>query len=443
MDSDFEKKFITTKEASKLTGYSSDYIGQMSRKGFFESTKVGRKLYVSRAGLLAYKAKNRPRGVDELQQKSFVSESENPAPKTLADTYKPVFNNTTFSRKEPLGQEVFEEAITPTSNVEITEEEKTPLLRYPNVLAGAFAAVFLLVGVSSVSFALKNVSLEDMGIDIFLGGSTNTESLLAFPSINLKSFFNRFFVAREEETTDPLNQLFADPNAPFATSSNVFALEDEIEPTEEVVVSTSAVQTQTPFTPRSRRPLTFGTLEINANLAVSESTTVSGTTRTGGLVVSGNTTLFGLLNANGGITTNNQIIDAGLGQVFGSNIINSLVEGRGITITGTVQDPIISSTQNQILFGGGGANGKDGAAGADGADGATTFLALTDVQDSFTANRIIHTNSTGTALTDTAGFIFDGINLGIGTTSPYANISIWSSTTPDGSRLFEVVDTSS
>ena len=196
MDSDFEKKFITTKEASKLTGYSSDYIGQMSRKGFYESTKVGRKLYVNRAGLLAYKAKNRPSGVDELQQKAFVSESENPAPKTLEDTYEPVFNNATFSRKAPYSQEVFEETITPTSNVEITEEEKTPLLKYPNVLAGAFAAIFLLVGVSSVSFALKDVSLKEIGIDIFLVGNRNTERLFAFPSINLKSFFNLFFVAR-------------------------------------------------------------------------------------------------------------------------------------------------------------------------------------------------------------------------------------------------------
>ena len=49
------KKFISTKEASELTKYSSDYIGQMARKGFFPSMKVGRKLFVEEEGLIKYK----------------------------------------------------------------------------------------------------------------------------------------------------------------------------------------------------------------------------------------------------------------------------------------------------------------------------------------------------------------------------------------------------
>ncbi len=56
--------------------------------------------------------------------------------------------------------------------------------------------------------------------------------------------------------------------------------------------------------------------------------------------------------------------------------------------------------------------------------GGSTFLSLTDTPSSFTANRIVHTNSAGTALADTAGFVFNGTNLGIGTTSPFATLSV-------------------
>jgi hypothetical protein len=57
--------------------------------------------------------------------------------------------------------------------------------------------------------------------------------------------------------------------------------------------------------------------------------------------------------------------------------------------------------------------------------GASTFIALSDTdQSSFTANRILHTNSGGTGLTDTAGFVFTGTNMGIGTTSPFSTLSV-------------------
>ncbi|MDP3955876.1 MAG: hypothetical protein Q8Q18_01365, partial [bacterium] len=46
-----------------------------------------------------------------------------------------------------------------------------------------------------------------------------------------------------------------------------------------------------------------------------------------------------------------------------------------------------------------------------------TFTGLTDTQSSLTANRIIFTNSGGTALSDDSLFLFNGTNLAIGTTS--------------------------
>ena len=46
--------------------------------------------------------------------------------------------------------------------------------------------------------------------------------------------------------------------------------------------------------------------------------------------------------------------------------------------------------------------------------GATTFLALTDTPSSYTANRVMFTNSAATALIDSANFTYDGTNLGLG-----------------------------
>ncbi len=53
-----------------------------------------------------------------------------------------------------------------------------------------------------------------------------------------------------------------------------------------------------------------------------------------------------------------------------------------------------------------------------------TFLGLTDTPSSFTANRIMYTNSGATALTDSTDFVFTGTNLGIGTSTPTARLAI-------------------
>jgi len=57
-------------------------------------------------------------------------------------------------------------------------------------------------------------------------------------------------------------------------------------------------------------------------------------------------------------------------------------------------------------------------------DRISTYLGLTDTPSSYTANRIPFTNTGATALTDSADFVFDGTNLGIGTSTPIANIHV-------------------
>jgi hypothetical protein len=53
-----------------------------------------------------------------------------------------------------------------------------------------------------------------------------------------------------------------------------------------------------------------------------------------------------------------------------------------------------------------------------------TFLGLTDTPSSYTANRVFFTNSGGTAVTASDGLIFNGTNLGIGTTTPGSMLTV-------------------
>ncbi|MFP4022705.1 MAG: helix-turn-helix domain-containing protein, partial [Candidatus Paceibacterota bacterium] len=50
-----DKKFISTREASKLTGYTTDYIGQLCRGGLVIARKDGKGWLVQEDDLLRYK----------------------------------------------------------------------------------------------------------------------------------------------------------------------------------------------------------------------------------------------------------------------------------------------------------------------------------------------------------------------------------------------------
>ncbi|MCB9810516.1 hypothetical protein H6777_00020 [Candidatus Nomurabacteria bacterium] len=64
-----------------------------------------------------------------------------------------------------------------------------------------------------------------------------------------------------------------------------------------------------------------------------------------------------------------------------------------------------------------------------------TFLGLSDTISSYTANRLLFANSGGTAVTDDADLVFDGTNLGIGTSTPQAKLDIGA-----GDLRFSIVD---
>ncbi|MBU3968829.1 hypothetical protein KJ991_01290, partial [Patescibacteria group bacterium] len=53
-----DKKYISTKRASELTGYASDYIGQLSRGGAIKSSLIGKTKFVEEIEILEYAKKS-------------------------------------------------------------------------------------------------------------------------------------------------------------------------------------------------------------------------------------------------------------------------------------------------------------------------------------------------------------------------------------------------
>lgn len=70
-----EKKYVSSKQAAKLTGYAKDYIGQLCREGRVPARLVGRSWYVLESAIHDHRfGKLESEGVDEQRpQKTFIS----------------------------------------------------------------------------------------------------------------------------------------------------------------------------------------------------------------------------------------------------------------------------------------------------------------------------------------------------------------------------------
>lgn len=74
------------------------------------------------------------------------------------------------------------------------------------------------------------------------------------------------------------------------------------------------------------------------SLSVDGASTLASTTLTAGLAVAG------LVRATGGLVTDGANIDLGSGELFAANVVNEVVAGTNVTITGTRNAPIVSFT---------------------------------------------------------------------------------------------------
>jgi mucin-19 len=116
-----------------------------------------------------------------------------------------------------------------------------------------------------------------------------------------------------------------------------------------------------------------------------------------------------------------------------SDTIGILAPTRGGTGTSTV-------SVNQLLIGGAGNTWNQIATSSLGL-GNGTFLGLTDTPSSYTANSLFYTNGAGTAVTNSANLVFTGTNLGVGSSTPNATLSVQGDTYVTGGLGVGVVNT--
>ncbi|KKW09488.1 MAG: hypothetical protein UY44_C0001G0053 [Candidatus Kaiserbacteria bacterium GW2011_GWA2_49_19] len=72
------KEFISSKDAARIAGYTSDYIGQLCRGGKVESRMVGRTWFVSKESILKHKESSLAQNASKIFE--FISETVSSAP---------------------------------------------------------------------------------------------------------------------------------------------------------------------------------------------------------------------------------------------------------------------------------------------------------------------------------------------------------------------------
>ena len=163
----------------------------------------------------------------------------------------------------------------------------------------------------------------------------------------------------------------------------------------------------------------------------------------GNISVSGDISLSGGdLNIGGSNSTSTLTVSGGLLGIGSTTPRATLSVQGNLMVSGTTTTGVLQATSTLIAsttrFSGGvqyswpqtdGSTAQilqtNGSGTLSWVSSATTYLGLSDTDPtSFTANRIPHTNSGATGLTDTDGFVLSGGKLGVSTTSPYAPLSV-------------------
>ncbi|GIW68504.1 MAG: hypothetical protein KatS3mg099_452 [Candidatus Parcubacteria bacterium] len=113
----------------------------------------------------------------------------------------------------------------------------------------------------------------------------------------------------------------------------------------------------------------------------------------------------------------------------GSMGIGTTSPSQTLSVEGNIlASGVLTLTSTATSTFGGGINLTSGCFAVNGScisgGGASTFLALTDTPNTYSAYRIPYTNAAATALTDSDTLVFTGTNLGIGTSSPFTTLSV-------------------
>ncbi|MHB1162905.1 MAG: immunoglobulin-like domain-containing protein [Minisyncoccota bacterium] len=463
------QELLSSKEAAQVVGYTSDYVSRLCRYGKVKGEKVANVWFVEMDSLQAF--------VKEQQS------SQEDYKKELSQQLK-----TEYKKENDGAQNVFSAKERPASTAHHATRQSVAIVAlviglfmiagtaFGDTMPALVARAHVAEAAQSLSNGLANLSRATFAP---FAPMTNTSALAAvsvstsFSSKLFGTISDTFFAAQQrvqlavnslanlftQNSSASLPSLAADSSVSSTTSSQG----SPASTSPYVAVSgTSAASSNKVFAQAlgSLASASRSTLGINTAVAISNGLTVGGSTSIGGstnvggtanisgsgnirrtLTVGGSSSFGGLLRANGGIDTAGADVNAGAGRILASNIINTIHAGSNIMITGTPQDPIISSTASFGFIG----SSNSGTVTSVGASGGSTGLSFSGgpitSSGSFTLSGILGIGSggtgtstagtvggveyyNGTSLVNSSNLFFDGTYLGIGTTSPYATLSV-------------------
>lgn len=143
------KKYISASRASKIIGYTSDYIGQLCRKGSLDCRMVGRSWFVEEESLKTHKvvASSAPRGRIPMYQKNATSASTPVSGSVRQHAVKKASEATEFAflSVQQNWKDYLDE-----------EADRKQVLQFSGKVAGAVFALIVLFTASSVFISNKN-----------------------------------------------------------------------------------------------------------------------------------------------------------------------------------------------------------------------------------------------------------------------------------------------
>lgn len=170
-------KYISAKRAAEITGYTSDYVGQLSRTGKVNSKLVGRTRFVEGRGIIEYAKNNSGKVIDEK-----VREAEKEQKKAERERKAP--------RLRPV--KIFEKAEEKPKTIPFSYILPSPVAREYFQKAATLAVAVVLVFGSY--FVLQNRSEVEKGYIAFVESAKKvaygSDRQLALNLVSFEEFFD-------------------------------------------------------------------------------------------------------------------------------------------------------------------------------------------------------------------------------------------------------------
>jgi len=185
------KKYISSKQASKVTGYTSDYIGQLCRGGKVEARRVGRSWFIAEESILNYEkeisvkvsemAEARLRHPTQIDKPAFESGYEllkyEPPNKTNSEPLIPPINKPKEElKKTQLEAEVVTKKI---SKLNIGSKDKNKYHRYPRMLSWSLKGMAVSVLLFTLGYGLGQGEMVNYIAKSFSEGQRNLATVIS------------------------------------------------------------------------------------------------------------------------------------------------------------------------------------------------------------------------------------------------------------------------